>query len=70
MTFTFASWTESCCELIVSQRSEKSSSADFFFFLEVYSTKIKSLLKDYTVESEVATLSDDSDFDIIVIVGK
>ncbi len=33
-------------------------------------TKIKSLLKDYTVESEVATLSDDSDFDIIVIVGK
>lgn len=33
-------------------------------------TKIKSLLKDYTVEGEIATLSDDSTFDIIVIVGK
>jgi len=33
-------------------------------------TKIKSLLKDYTVEEEVATLSDDSAYDIIVVVGK
>ncbi len=33
-------------------------------------TKMKSLLKDYTVEEEIATLSDDSEFDILVIVGK
>jgi hypothetical protein len=32
--------------------------------------KIKTQLKDYSFAEEVATLSDDSDFDIVLIVGK
>ena len=32
--------------------------------------KMKTQLKDYTFAEEVPTLSDDSDFDIVIIVGK
>ena len=32
--------------------------------------KIKTQLTDYTFDAEIAILSDDSDFDIIIIVGK
>jgi len=32
--------------------------------------KIKTQLKDYTFDAEIAVLSEDSDFDIIVVVGK
>lgn len=32
--------------------------------------KIKTQLTDYTFDAEIATLSEDSDFDIIIIVGK
>lgn len=32
--------------------------------------KIKTQLTDYTFDEEIATLSEDSDFDVIIIVGK